>query len=323
MGCPRERCLSALQELTGLPRPSSRAHVEFLTSRVKLLEEALRQKNHTLPSAPGSEPDDHCDIIDVDPDLETTSGQNDAELFDSSHRLAFLMQEAQFRPTHGEAVRQQSVKCAQAFDHSRMPTYHQPSHSGQSKRLLECLMSTDGHWNHDKDNGRTRYYAPTTNIHVYSDLAHPLGPAETWEQRRRVARVIKDLSSVTHDYLMELYWTQHNTMMHVVHKDVYCRDKEHDNIRYYSGFLHICMLAMGFRYADKSRPDMQKLTYGDEESSLLREARDLFEYDVNHSAELTSIQALLLLGDLEAGLGRDNSGWMNTGKSAARRFPDP
>jgi hypothetical protein len=287
---------------------------------VKLLEETLRQKEHAVPSAPESEQDDHWDIIDVDLGLETTTSHNDTDIFNSSHQLEYPMQEAQFRPTQGEAVQQQPLNCPQTFQHSLMPAYHQPSHSGQSKRLLECLMSVDGHWKHDKDNGQTRYYAPTTNIHVYNDLVHAHATSGTWEQRRRIARVIKDFSSDTHDYLMELYWTQHNTVMHVVHKDAYCRDKSNDNTQYYSGFLHICILAMGFRYADKSRPDIQKLTFGGDESSLLREARDLFEYDVNHLAELTSIQALLLLGDLECGLGRDTSGWMYTGKSNAMRF---
>lgn len=272
-----------------------------------------------MPLAPDSEQNDRLDIINVDLGLETTESHNDTDIFNSSHQLEHPMHESQLRPNQGEAVQQQSMSCPQTSQHSVVPASHQPSHSDQSKRLLECLMSTEGHWNHDKDNGQTRHYAPTTNIHVYNDIFRAHATAGTWEQRRRIARVLKDLPSDTHDYLMELYWTQHNTVMHVVHKDAYCRDLSNDNTQYYSGFLHICILATGFRYADKSRPDIQKLTFDGDESNLLREARDLFEYDVNHSVELTRIQGLLLLGDLECGLGRDTSGWMYTGKSKAMR----
>lgn len=231
------------------------------------------------------------------------------------------MQETQFRPTPDEAVATQPpMDCSQTVNHPPMLAYHQPSHSGQSKRLLQCILSTDGHWNHDKDTGYTRYYAPTSNVHVYNEIVPASSTADTWEQRRRISRVIKDLPTETHDYLMELFWTQHNTILHVVNKEAYYQDKENDNVRYYSGFLHICILAMGLRYADKSRPDIQRLTFGDEESSLLREARYLSEYAVNHSAELTRIQALLLLGDLECGLARDNSGWMYTGTFEVMQF---
>ena len=130
--------------------------------------------------------------------------------------------------------------------------------------------------------------------------------------------MINDLSLETHDYLMELYWTSHNPVMHIVHKESFYGDKVNDNTRNYSGLLHICILAMGFRYADKTKPEIQKLTLCHGESTLHREAKYLFEYELDTPAVLTRVQALLIMGDLECGVSRDNSGWMYTGELRAR-----
>jgi hypothetical protein len=48
----------------------------------------------------------------------------------------------------------------------------------------------------------------------------------------------------------------------------------------------------------------------DRESDLHREAKYLFEYELEKPGGIPSVQALLILGDLECGVGRDNTGWM-------------
>jgi hypothetical protein len=77
----------------------------------------------------------------------------------------------------------------------------------------------------------------------------------------------------------------------------------------------MCLLAQGYRYADKSRPDIQRLASTEPRvSSILHaKAKKMAELELEKTRGITSIQALLLLADLEAGVGRNDTGWMYTG----------
>ena len=86
------------------------------------------------------------------------------------------------------------------------------------------------------------------------------------------------------------------------------------NTKYYSGFLHLSILAMGHRYADLERADMKKMTMGNRECTLHREAKYMLDMELERPGGIPSIQAFSLLADLECGVGRDNSGWMYAGK---------
>lgn len=182
--------------------------------------------------------------------------------------------------------------------------------------MVSRLLSTRGHLSFDQLSGRLRYFGPTTNCHVHSEVGGTSGPNETresLEQARRAEKTIRQLPMETHDYLMSVFWQHYNSVIHVVHKDAFFEDRENGRSQYYSGFLHICVLAMGYRVADKSRPDMQRLTVAPRESSLHREAKFMLEFELERTGGIPSIAALLLLGDLECGVGRDNLGWLYAG----------
>lgn len=70
---------------------------------------------------------------------------------------------------------------------------------------------------------------------------------------------------------------------------------------------------MGYRFADKSRLDMQRIALPERESTLHREAKFMLDLELERPGGLPSIAALLVLGDLEVGVGRDNVGWMYAG----------
>jgi hypothetical protein len=287
--------------------------MNFLTDRVELLEKMLKQKGESVPSIPHSSQTDQSDS-----DFEILPGEADMpdstnDVFSTSqHDLLSSHREVPHTP-EDEAPQLQQV-------HIHKPSQSPPSSAShlsttsEPKGLIGYLLSTSGHISYNKDNGHTRYYGPTTNIHVYSDLALTTTIADSWDQNKRTGRVIRDLSPEGHDYLMELYWTYYNTVMHIVHKQSFYRDKENGGTQYYSGFLHICLLAMGFRFADKKKPEMQKISLGNRESTLHREAKYLFEYELDKPGDLPGVQALLVLGDLECGLARDNTGWMYAGE---------
>lgn len=70
---------------------------------------------------------------------------------------------------------------------------------------------------------------------------------------------------------------------------------------------------MGFRSSDQSRPDMQRIALPERQSTLHREAKGMLDLELERPGGLPSIGALLILGDLECGVGRDNVGWMYSG----------
>ena len=185
----------------------------------------------------------------------------------------------------------------------------------KEKGIVDRILSTSGHLSYDSASGRLRYFGPTTNFHVYADLNLATTRTESREQNKRTDRIIRALPPDTYDYLMDLYWSSYNSVLHVVHRKAFEEDKENGGTQNYSGFLNICLLAMGYRCADPNRPETQKIGVWDRESDLHREAKYLFEYELEKPGGIPSVQALLILGDLECGVGRDNTGWMIGGMS--------
>lgn len=186
-----------------------------------------------------------------------------------------------------------------------------------NRTLVNDLLSTTGHLKFDQSNGRWRYFGPTTNFHhISSEGSAAL--LELHEPLKQTKRVLRELSPETHDHLLESYWVYYNPIFQVVDREAFQDDKESGGTQYYSGFLHITILAMGFRFADKSRSDVQRLQLpGTRESTLHREAKYLSEYELERPGGLPSIQALVLLSSLESGCGRDNAGWMYAGQSSS------
>lgn len=140
------------------------------------------------------------------------------------------------------------------------------------------------------------------------------------EQSRRAERIIRSLPLETYDYLMDLFWTFYNSVLHVLHQEAFNEDREAGRTQFYSGFLHVCVLAMGYRFADKSRPDIQKISLPQMESTLHREAKYMLDHELERPGGIPSVVALLLLGDLECGVGRDNIGWLYGGLAVRLAF---
>jgi hypothetical protein len=168
--------------------------------------------------------------------------------------------------------------------------------------MVSRLLSTRGHLSFDQLSGRLRYFGPTTNCHVHSELGNPLdSEMQVSEQSRRAERIIRSLPIETYDYLMDLFWQCYNPVIHVLHQDAFNEDREAGRTQFYSGFLHVCVLAMGFRSADKTRQDIQKIALPQMESTLHREAKYMLDHELERPGGIPSVVAMLLLGDLECG----------------------
>lgn len=121
------------------------------------------------------------------------------------------------------------------------------------------------------------------------------------EQARRAEKIIRSLPLETYDYLMEMFWTCYNTVIHVLHREAFEQDREAGRTQFYSGFLHVCVLAIGFRHADKERPDIKKISLPQMESTLHREAKYMLDHELERPGGIPTVVAMLLLGDLECG----------------------
>lgn len=145
---------------------------------------------------------------------------------------------------------------------------------------------------------------------------------ESTGQHRYIDRLLADLSPATDDYLLTLFFDHGNYLVPVVGKEAFYRDKADGRLRWYNGFLHVCILAMGLRYADSSRSDVARLLLPSRDSTMHRGAIYLAEYQLQSHGGIPSVQAFLLLGDLEAACGRDDSGWMYGG-TLSLQYIDP
>ncbi|KAK0391456.1 hypothetical protein NLU13_0957 [Sarocladium strictum] len=166
----------------------------------------------------------------------------------------------------------------------------------------------------DLASGRVRYFGSTTHMNVLTKVSASKGPARRQESHWPIALILKDLSPTTHDYLMDLFWEFSNSVIRLVDREAFYRDQESGGLEYYSTFLHLAMLGTGFRYADKSRPDIQRLVLSENVTSTIHEkTKALGRQEIERPGGIPSIQALQLLSGLEFCCGNDDTGWMFSG----------
>ncbi|KAL2117595.1 hypothetical protein VTJ04DRAFT_7255 [Mycothermus thermophilus] len=172
--------------------------------------------------------------------------------------------------------------------------------------------------------GRTRFFGPTANSHVHARTACVLGALEPHERaQHRASLVIATLPAATHDYLLRRFWEGYNAWQPVVEQSGFERGRVSKDPRLYSPFLHLAMLAVGYRFADWEREDVKRLALGGNhhrESTLHREARAMVEMEIERPGGVPSVQALLVLAELECGVGRDAAGWMYSGMANRLAF---
>jgi hypothetical protein len=180
--------------------------------------------------------------------------------------------------------------------------------------IVHRLLSTKGNLSFDQLSGRFRFFGPTANSHVYAESHDTFDTREPAEQIRRAERIIRSLSQDTHDYLMSCFWDYYNAPLQVIDRAAFEADRFADNPKFYSSFLHITILAGGYRFADLDREDIQRISLGNRESTFHRESKYMLDIELERPGGIPSVQALLILGDMECGVGRDNTGWMYSGK---------
>ena len=313
-------------------RPTSRAYTNSLSQRIELLEGMLQQVGQTPPPAchpprttrsfpqKGDNADEPIKTAPKTPRVPRPDSTSSSQSVESGDEISQHIDQVPELPELPENDLYQTEEPlrhpSQTLERSQRSSNSPMSSVGsKDKGIVDRILSTSGHLSYDSASGRLRYFGPTTNFHVYADLNMATTRNESREQTKRTDKIIRALPPEVYDYLMELYWSSYNSVLHVVHRKAFEEDKENGGTQNYSGFLNICLLAMGYRFADPNRPETQKIGVWDRESDLHREAKYLFEYELEKPGGIPSVQALLILGDLECGVGRDNTGWMIGGMS--------
>lgn len=290
-----------------------------LSNRIALLEEMLKEKGVTPP--PAVHPPKTRQEA-----LKQQEEQQQNQTSSSSEDSASLRQSSAERhpPTPPSSVEEDHDSNKRKREDSVASLGHAPSqlcmiepslldfepkHDANVRRLL-CPR---GRLSFDQSAGRQRFFGPTANIHVYAETSSQFDARDPPEQTRRADRVIRNMGSCTHDYLMRSFWDHFNSSHQIVDQATFEADRVSQDPKFYSAFLHITMLAAGYRFADKTREDVKRLSFGSWESSLHREAKSMLDIELERPGEIPSVQALLILADLECGVGRDTQGWMYSG----------
>jgi hypothetical protein len=307
-----------ISEANTVTRPISRAYVYSLVERVALLEDMLRDRGEEPP--PAIHPPKVRHGSPENENLMAASKRNATPNLQHAHTSPrqLLRPQDEHITTHVHYAHQNENLYGNANKADSPSMLPPPKENGMVKRLL----STRGHLSFDELSGRLRYFGPTTNWHVHSDSINSVDSAreQSLQQTQRANDIISSLPVETYQYLMELFWQHYNTVLHVLHEEAFNEDRDMGQTQFYSGFLHICVLAMGFRFADKKRPDMQKISFSQLESTLHRKAKYMLEDELERSGGIPLIAALLILSDLETGVGRDTLGWLYGGMAIRLAF---
>ncbi|KAL5340905.1 fungal-specific transcription factor domain-containing protein [Aspergillus crustosus] len=298
-------------------KPASKAYVSQLEEQIQQLQDALRDRNnhgHPNNNAPEDAIDSPPDQGQPHPEPETEPAP-EPELHPEPAPLP-MTNTVQPPFTKPQPILTQDNNLM-STDIWQPPPKSRLDFTGsdtERSSMAHRLLSSRGHVSYDQLAGQQRYFGPTTNCHIYLDIGSESEESriQAREQNRRTQRVLSSLSQASQDYLMRLFWKHYNAVIRVVDQEAFQIGRETGG-PFYSGFLHICILAAGYRFADKQRPDMFRIALPGRESLLHREAKYMLDYEMERPGGLPSIAALLLLGDLEVGCGRDNAGWLYSG----------
>ncbi|KAH7115887.1 fungal-specific transcription factor domain-containing protein [Dendryphion nanum] len=274
-------------------RANSKAVANELSKRIQHLESLLKESGQGHP------------ILDpvLGPDTQQDSPTDDAATADLLHPMG-TDSETQSTPFFDE----DPPPYPESF---QQHTLTQPAGAtGQTRAILGRLMPRPVKF--DMASGRVRFFGPTTNMHILSRST--VDSSKTPETFWPISTLVRDLTPETHDYLIDLFFDCHNSAVHIVHKWAFFDDLKVGGTQFYSNFLHMCILAEGYRYADKNRLDIKKLgCSGADSSTFHTKAKKMAELELVKPGGVPSLQAFFLLGDLEVGIGRDDTGWMFAG----------
>lgn len=281
--------------LTTTPsRPVSKSYVQALEGQIAALERVI----HKLALADDSE---RTQIIS---DLSLTSASPDVALSDSGPAdIKTDPSLAAARVKSGQLRRLRGGNAAQFFGGTSLLQIHfsQKSSSAVAANTtgMESLaISTDGqHYNNNHNNINTNNNSNNSNLDLgdlYGDLDDfsPMSASFQYEPHHE-----------TSQKMMSRFFQEVYPYNMVVYREYFLRDYDVGSGKYYSDVLFYSICALGALQYD----DMLNLSdvFAGQAQTLL--------YSTLDSPDLTTLQALVLLGYREIAVGRASKGWLFCG----------
>ncbi|KAK0712846.1 fungal-specific transcription factor domain-containing protein [Lasiosphaeria miniovina] len=303
-------------------RPISKAYMSSLASRIVLLEGMLHERGVNPP--PATHPPKTRQEAQTKPRQDQPKGQRRSFSQGSDENPPYSLDgEASTPiPSGDEDAAKIEAEAADSLSAS-LPWNIDPVLSRTELKKdghLRRLLCSEGTMAVDQSSGRLRFFGPTANSHVYAESAFLHDSSAVHEQARRADRIIRSLGPSTRDHLMTCFWSHYNSVTKVIDQAVFEADRDVQNPSFYSPFLHITMLAAGYRFADRDREDVKRNALRNWESTFHREAKCMLDAELERPGAIPSVQALLILADLECGVGRDSTGWMYSGMANRLAF---
>ena len=155
--------------------------------------------------------------------------------------------------------------------------------------------------------GILRHYGHTSSMSLVSDAKHSpvnVQVSEAWTSVTQNAEFVEHLTS--------LYFCWFHPFYTLFSKDLFQHDMAKGRTKFCSPLLVNAVLAMACAYSDRPEARLRPSDHNTAGDHFFKEAkRLLFEYE---SSNLTTVQALAIMGLREAGCGRDSSGFQYAGR---------
>ncbi|KAJ4173349.1 hypothetical protein NW754_012356 [Fusarium falciforme] len=280
-------------------RPISKAYMSSLSDRISMLEGMLLEKGVVPPPASHPPKSRH----------EPSGGQPEDTVPAASNQSSLPKPERASPwhsiPSPSDSRNEDYMAAGSDHDDGNLSTIIKEESpirilDPQQEDIIHRLLSTKGNLSFDQISGGLRFFGPTANSHVYAGSSDHYDTREPPEQVRQAEGIIRSLDPETHDYLVDNFFQYYNSAIQIIDREAFEADRQSPYPKFYSHFLHDYFEA--------------------KESTLHREAKAMLDSELERPGGIPSVQALLLLGDLECGVGRDNTGWMYSGMANRLAF---
>ncbi|KAL2810101.1 hypothetical protein BJX63DRAFT_444874 [Aspergillus granulosus] len=175
--------------------------------------------------------------------------------------------------------------------------------------------------------GRTQFYGPTSTFNLADMLgaadpkAHPTAQSDALECLTRLG-ANKAVPTAIENHLINLYFCWQDPSFHVVDRGIYDKAMAKwyamEDTSFYSESLRNAMCAIGASFEARYHPDFVTFPkslvdfFGERVNALLE-----IELD---NPSIATVQALVILSNLETGSGRDARGWLYSGMAIRLAF---
>lgn len=169
---------------------------------------------------------------------------------------------------------------------------------------------TSGREVYNRGNGQIKFFGPSANYHYLPDEDEGLISSKSLE----ALEYIRSIPPEIEEELLCCFWKHYNSVWPMVHRELFTLDKDRSGNKFYSPLLHLCILSIGYRYVDKTNPSFRSYSCGRYKSSFYIQARSVLGSELTIQSTIPSMQALLLISDLEGACQRYHSGWLHAGR---------